>query len=229
MLTGVEINTSFYRNHKAHCYRKWANEVPDDFRFSVKLSKELTHVEKLEKCGWQLEQVIPPILELGEKLGCLLVQLPPKLEFSSKIVEIFLKDLRSLYSGPVVIEPRHATWKKSLKLLGKFDCVLVRPDPNPTVNLEESVFGNNEIYYCRLHGSPQMYRTLYTIQTLERFLTLLEQSPARNKWCVFDNTMFGHGTINALEFLELLRDRGVKFPRVTGHESAKNAQFESII
>src|ERR1051325_1645529 len=77
----VEINTSFYRPHKPATYPKWAACVPEDFRFSVKVPRAITHDARMENVEQQLVQFAHEAGELGEKLGCLLVQLPPKFGF----------------------------------------------------------------------------------------------------------------------------------------------------
>src|SRR4051812_8552502 len=81
VFNAVELNSSFYRDHQAATYERWANAVPEDFRFSVKLNRLFTHQNKLEVNGQVLFETLHSVLRLGRKLGCLLVQLPPSLSF----------------------------------------------------------------------------------------------------------------------------------------------------
>ena len=78
---GVEINSSFYRPHKPQTYARWAESVPDDFRFSVKLPRTISHDARLQDIDAPLAQFAAEVSALGGKLGCVLVQLPPKLAF----------------------------------------------------------------------------------------------------------------------------------------------------
>jgi len=78
-LSVVEINSSFYRPHRPATYRKWAASVPEDFRFCVKLPRQISHELRLRECDEALERFLGESTELAEKLGCLLLQLPPSL------------------------------------------------------------------------------------------------------------------------------------------------------
>lgn len=80
-LSVVEINSSFYRPHRPATYRKWAASVPEDFRFCVKMPRQISHELRLRECDEALERFLGESTELAEKLGCLLLQLPPSLTF----------------------------------------------------------------------------------------------------------------------------------------------------
>src|SRR5262245_60578113 len=75
----VEINSSFYRPHRPATYARWAASVPPDFQFAVKVPREITHRRRLVDVADLLDQFLDECSELGEKLGPLLVQLPPGL------------------------------------------------------------------------------------------------------------------------------------------------------
>ena len=80
-------------------YERWAADVPDDFRFSVKMPKSLTHEQCLEDSGTALTQFLLEIKGLGRKLGCVLVQLPPGLAYEPRTVESFFAALRARHRG----------------------------------------------------------------------------------------------------------------------------------
>ena len=84
--------------------------VPDDFRFSVKLPRAITHQQRLAGDAGLLDEFLAQAASLGEKLGCLLVQLPSSLAFDAALVRDFLQRLRGRHSGPVALEPHHASW-----------------------------------------------------------------------------------------------------------------------
>src|SRR6476661_8928978 len=83
----VEINSSFYRPHRPATYARWAASVPADFRFAVKVPKVATHERRLVDVNDVLDSFLAEATQLGERLGPLLVQLPPSLSFSADIVD----------------------------------------------------------------------------------------------------------------------------------------------
>jgi uncharacterized protein YecE (DUF72 family) len=110
---GVEINSSFHRPHRPSTYERWSASVPSSFRFSVKVPKAITHGLRLQQACELLESFLTEAAGLGDKLGCLLVQLPPSLSFEPAVVADFFADLRSRSSRsslPVACEPRHPSW-----------------------------------------------------------------------------------------------------------------------
>jgi uncharacterized protein YecE (DUF72 family) len=72
-LPSVELNTSFYQLPSEEQFRRWADQTPPEFRFSVKMSRRITHFGRLELVGTFCESV----RALGEKLGPILIQFPP--------------------------------------------------------------------------------------------------------------------------------------------------------
>jgi uncharacterized protein YecE (DUF72 family) len=74
---GVEINSSFYRPHRLSTYPRWADDVPDHFRFAVKMPKTITHEGRLHNVAEPLLRFVGEITGLGNKLGPVLIQLPP--------------------------------------------------------------------------------------------------------------------------------------------------------
>ena len=132
-LPAVEINSSFYRPHKPATYTKWAESVPEEFRFAVKVPREATHARRLVGADDVLDRFLPEATTLGEKLGPLLVQLPPSLKFSPTIAGKFFMALRERFDGDVVLEPRHASWfeTKADKTVSELTCDAGRGRPGP--------------------------------------------------------------------------------------------------
>ena len=106
----VEINSSFYKPHRPATYARWAASVPADFRFSVKVPKLATHERRLVDADDVLDGFLAEATQLGDKLGPLLVQLPPSLTFSAGVAERFFALLRGRFDGAVALEPRHPSW-----------------------------------------------------------------------------------------------------------------------
>ena len=89
---------------------RWAGSVPTGFRFSVKAPRTITHEAKLDPSPQILSAFVEQIELLGERLGPILIQLPPSLKFDQTRTRKFLALLRERFSGDVVCEPRHASW-----------------------------------------------------------------------------------------------------------------------
>jgi uncharacterized protein YecE (DUF72 family) len=199
--SAVEINSSFYRSHKRETYERWAASVPKGFRFAVKMPKQLTHEHHLQHTGPELTQFVREIGGLGEKLGCVLVQLPPGLAYDPRTVETFFAALRARYRGPLVCEPRHSTWFTGAadRRLEAHGVGRVAADPSCGEGGDQPS-GSDRVAYFRLHGSPVMYHSSYgddyLSQLEQRLRALAKHAPA---WCVFDNTARGAATINALD------------------------------
>ena len=127
----TEINSSFYRPHSFTTYAKWAGATPPDFRFSVKLTRDITHIRKLRRARLPLERFLTETGGLGEKRGPILVQLPPSHAFDARVVARFFEGFRRSYAGPIVCEPRHATWFTAAgdALLKRYHVARVAADP----------------------------------------------------------------------------------------------------
>lgn len=191
----VEINSSFYRPHRPDTYVRWAASVPERFRFSVKVPKQITHEQRLRACGPALDAFLAQCTALGEKLGCLLVQLPPSLAYEPAVAAVFFQQLRERYTGPITLEPRHASWLQAGDLLQAQHIGWVEADPNPLG--EQAPLGWQGLVYMRLHGSPKIYYCAYDEPRLKAVADRLTASrvPA---WCIFDNTAAGAAVPNAL-------------------------------
>ena len=206
-LNAVEINSSFYRPHQASTYARWAADVPADFRFSVKLPKTITHEQRLRDCAPLLETFLAQATNLGEKLGCLLVQLPPSLAFDAPTAQDFLAALRQRHAGAVALEPRHASWFTDATdgLLNDWQVGRVLADPLVD-EAGRRPGGFRQLAYVRLHGSPRMYYSAYAPDRLERLTVRLQRAAASGKavWCIFDNTAEGAAVVNALYVAQAL-------------------------
>ncbi|MDB5869528.1 MAG: hypothetical protein JWP96_1860 [Polaromonas sp.] len=197
----VEINSSFYRPHQPGTYARWADCVPDNFWFSVKLPKTITHQQRLADCALLLDTFLAQVTCLGERLGCLLVQLPPSLAFDAGTATQFLHALRERHAGPVALEPRHASWFTPSvdALLGA--CRVGRVLADPAVHeAGRAPGGFAGLVYVRLHGSPRMYYSAYAHDYLDALTGRLELAAAcgANVWCIFDNTAEGAAVADAL-------------------------------
>ena len=205
----VEVNSTFYRSHRAATWLRWAASTPDDFRFSVKAPKAITHTAKLQGVGGLLVEFLDQVNALGEKLGPLLFQLPPRLAFDAGVAEEFLGTLRELTQGQVAFEPRHASWfeGESGDLLRRHEIARVAADP-ARVPAAARPGGWLGWRYYRLHGSPRTYWSRYSQEYVQTLAAELVQKRGE-VWCIFDNTADGAAIWNALELRDDLDQAGL--------------------
>ena len=197
----TEINSTFRRSHRASSYVRWQNSVPPEFRFSVKAPKGITHDRRLRKCKSLFKAFFMDVSGLGNKLGCLLVQLPPSLTFERPVVDEFFGMVRELTNLSVVCEPRNASWfsTEAEKLLQQREISRVAADPAIVPQAGEGGAWKGLLYY-RLHGSPRPYYSAYSASYLAALSKRLRHEAEKVPvWCIFDNTTLGAATSNARE------------------------------
>lgn len=199
----AEINSSFYRPHRPDTWTRWRDSTPDGFRFSVKLPKVVTHERKLADFEEPLAQFLAQVELLGDKLGVLLVQLPPKLAFDGDTAGPFFAALAVASKAMIACEPRHASWfaEDADTLLAEHRVARVAADP-AICEAARHPGGWNGLAYWRLHGSPRMYRSSYD-DRLGDYATRIRAAQGE-AWCIFDNTASSAAASDALALMEML-------------------------
>ena len=204
----AEINSSFYRPHQRGTYERWAATVPEDFRFSVKLPRTITHEHRLRGAMPLLDAFLQQAGGLGDRLGCLLVQLPPGLPYDGRTAAAFFAALRRRWDGGVACEPRHAGWfaPQVDALWQRHRIARVAADPAPGPAAAEPG-GYPLLRYWRWHGSPRIYYSAYDADAIASLAARVAASRPRgaDAWVVFDNTAHGHATPNAVDFQAVSR------------------------
>ena len=209
-----EINSSFYRSHRPETYQRWAMQTPEDFRFSVKLPRSITHDARLRRARAPLRGFLDAATALGERLGTLLVQLPPSLAFEARPMRRFFDLLAQSYKGVVVVEPRHASWFTAaadrMLIAARVSRAAADPALSPVARqpggwLGPDGDGRGALLYYRWHGSPCRYWSAYGEDWL---LAQAREIRSRwhadaNVWCIFDNTAAGCALVNARQFMAL--------------------------
>jgi uncharacterized protein YecE (DUF72 family) len=201
----VEINSSFYRPHRPSTYARWADSVPDDFRFALKVPKEITHTRRFVDYAEPLDRFLHESAHLGEKRGVLLVQLPPSFAYDERLAGAFFAAFRERYDGPLACEPRHPTWfsPEAGAALSAFRVARVAADP-AVVPEAGDAGGWNGFVYLRLHGSPRVYYSSYDDAALDATAKRLRATTIPT-WCIFDNTAMDAAAENALDVEGRLR------------------------
>ncbi|MDB5932822.1 MAG: hypothetical protein JWQ01_166 [Massilia sp.] len=205
-LPAVEINSCFHRPHRVQTYVRWAATVPDDFKFSVKLPRTITHDARLAGCEELLRQFASEAGALGDKLGCVLMQLPPSMQFDATLAADFFVLLKQSFGCMIACEARHATWfsDEATQLLRENNITRVIADPakgqpGPHVATTSAM-------YVRLHGSPRVYYSSYEQHYIADLADEMSAHLAagRTVWCIFDNTASGAAAPNAVQLQHFL-------------------------
>jgi uncharacterized protein YecE (DUF72 family) len=117
----TEINNTFYRMPTAKLCEGWYAEVPADFSFTLKVSQRITHFKRLKNVDGDMDFFLDSAAALQEKLGPILVQLPPNFKKDIKVLEAFLE--RFAKQAKLAFEFRHQSWfdDELFSLLRKHD------------------------------------------------------------------------------------------------------------
>lgn len=210
----VEVNSSFHRPHRRSTWERWAASVPDDFRFSAKISKEISHVLRLVDATDALDRFLEEVGGLGGKLALILLQLPPSFAFDTSLVSSFLAESSSRTDARIVCEPRHASrfTQEADALLVSHEVARVAADPAKIPKAAQPG-GWRGLTYRRLHGSPVMYRSAYGEGRLRSYASEIDEDLAagRATWCIFDNTASSAAFGDAMSLVRLLTPASPSF------------------
>lgn len=191
----VELNGTFYRTPKLSDLKKYYDATPADFRFSVKMSKQITHILKLKESQSLITGFQSLIREgLGEKCLHFLFQLPPSFHYSDENLELVLNNIPPLPEN--VIEFRHLSWWNGTvrQKLAEVDLTFCNVD---FPGMETFFMHTNKQFYLRLHGNPVLFKSSYETADLQKFYEAIPSDSVES--CVyFNNTYDEAGYENAL-------------------------------
>lgn len=162
----VELNVTFYRFPKIEALRGWYERSPENFRFTVKAPRLITHYKRFNNAERETSDFYQLVAEgLGNKLGTVLFQLHPAMVYSPENLEKILATLDNAFHN--VLEFRHESWwndhvLRELRRNKVTFCSISYPD------LPDKVLNTNQIVYYRFHGVPRLYLSSYSDQFLNR-------------------------------------------------------------
>ena len=195
-VNSIEVNGTFYGLQRPSSFRTWHQATPDDFVFSLKGSRFITHLTRLREPKTPLANFFASgVLELGKKLGPVLWQLPPNFQYDRSRLENFFQLLpRDTAAASVLarshdqklrsraalkpsadlairhaLEVRHPSFEQPefISLLREHDIAMVVADTAGKWPLIEDVTA--DFIYIRLHGAEELYASGYTEQALDEW------------------------------------------------------------
>lgn len=202
-LPNVEINNTFYRMPNAAAIQGWRSQVPDSFRFAIKVPRRISHLKRLKDCGAELAALLAALVDLGPTLGSLLVQLPPHARCDEPALAAFLRELPE---GPrVAFEFRNDSWlvPAVFKVLESRNAALVQSESDETFALKP---WTADWAYLRLR------RVDYSAEDLERWLERIEAAQVTEAQVFFKHEDGATGPKLAADLLAMARGRPAGAP-----------------
>jgi len=194
LMNSIEINSSFYKIPLAITVKKWAVDVPQDFRFTFKLFKEITHHKNLAFDPSVVSKFFEAIAGAEPKSGCILVQLPPSVRIANYKQLQFLFNVLDEYNHlkwKIAVEFRHSSLyiDEVYELMEAHGFAMVIHDKFSNPTLQHQTHTN--FIYLRFHGPEGNYRGTYTDDILYEYATYINDWAAEGKkvFVYFNNTM----------------------------------------
>lgn len=209
----VELNSAFYRLPARATFAGWRDRTPDGFRMAAKMSRYLTHIRRLRDPAEPVARFLERAGGLGDRLGPVLLQLPPDLTADPAALTAVLA--RFPEQVKVAVEPRHASWwtdqvRQALADHGAALCWADRREDPLTPLWRTTDFG-----YLRLHEGLAEPTPRYRSPTLRCWADRLADafSPDATVYVYFNNDPNGAALIDAAAFADRCRDRGLPVTR----------------
>ncbi|NOX37093.1 MAG: DUF72 domain-containing protein [Calditrichaeota bacterium] len=204
----TELNASFYRLPKPAMVEGWLTRTPPHFRLCPKLSRLITHQKKLVAVEEALASFFEVFSILKEKLGPILIQLPPSMRFDASRAQPFFQLLRERYQNyQFALEVRHDSWFDSaaLNLLREYRIAFVIAHSGGRFPYLETVTG--DLVYLRFHGPGRLYASDYPDEMLETYAQKMVDwaQQGLEVWAFFNNDVEGYAVKNAKTLQSLVQ------------------------
>ncbi len=198
----VELNASFYRLPKEVTVKNWYKRTPENFKFTVKGSRVITHIKKLKDCKEAIDLFYRVFEPLKDKLALVLYQLPPSLHYNPELLEDFLKIIPGNISH--VFEFRHKSWfvdgtYEVLEHHGAHFCISDYP------GREAPPICVGDLAYLRFHGYKKRYGGEYPQEHLIDSARMICEwiKEGKEVFAYFNNDAEGYAVSNARELKEI--------------------------
>jgi uncharacterized protein YecE (DUF72 family) len=209
----VEVNNAFYRLPERTTFENWRNRTPDDFVVAVKMSRYLTHVKRLRDPREPVARFLDRAVGLGDKLGPVLLQLPPTLRADADLLDAVLAEFPPHVR--IAVEPRDPSWwtpavRDMLTRRGAALCWADRLGRPVTPLWRTAGFG-----YLRLHEGRGQPRPGYGRRALGTWLDRISRTfgPDCPAYVYFNNDPGGAAARDATTTARLARRRGLQVTR----------------
>jgi uncharacterized protein YecE (DUF72 family) len=208
----VEVNNAFYRLPERSTFESWRARTPDDFEVTVKVSRYLTHIKRLRDPEEPVARFLDRARGLGDRLGPVLLQLPPTLRADADALAETLRQFPT--DVRVAVEPRHTSWwtEEIRKLLERHGAALSWADRRgrPVTPLWRTAdFGYLRMHQGRANPAPGYGRAALT-SWVRRLAGTFGDAPA---YVYFNNDPGGAAVRDASAFARIATRHGLKTTR----------------
>ncbi len=203
-LSTVEINNTFYNLPSKKTFEDWQTSTAEGFLFSVKASRYITHMKKLKDPEQSTPKFFDAVQGLGDKLGPVLFQLPPKWKKNTERLQSFVRELPEGFR--YTFEFRDHSW---------FDAEIYQILSNNNIafciyhleGFETPRETTADFVYIRLHGPKAAYQGKYSREELSGWAGALSawQRQGKDIYLYFDNDQLGYAPQNALEIRNMVQ------------------------
>lgn len=201
----VEINATFYGSFTHEQIQRWYEETPPNFLFSIKGSRFITHVKRFIGIEDEVTRFFDQLVPLGEKLSCILWQLPGNFRYSSENIEKLDSFLDFLPKNiRQCVEFRDSSWfvPETWQLLNARETGFVISDTSEFATAERIT---GRFAYIRFHGPSKLYASKYTEDALKEWAGKMRTwSRQYDVYCYFNNDYFAYAIQNAKELQDYL-------------------------
>src|SRR5690606_2691841 len=191
----IEFNSSFYKIPQSKTVARWAASVPEDFRFTFKLWKGITHNKGFNFNEEDVVAFFNSINSVKEKKGCLLIQFPPGLgrEYINQLEKLLscINEFNPSQEWKVAVEFRNRSWydEEVYELLRYYKATMVIQDipKSATPMIDQKI----DFLYIRFHGPTGNYRESYSEDFLREYASQLQEwmNDGKTVYVYFNNTM----------------------------------------
>lgn len=200
----VEINSTFYHFPKPSFVKKWYKNSKENFYFSLKLPRIISHVKKFRNTENLMKNFYNISSNLKEKLACILIQLPPFLKYSKEKLSEIISQINTEINH--AIEFRHISWfnEEVFEILEQNNiiyCIISHPDL-PTIFRKTS-----DKVYIRFHGKHFLYADNYSKEELQKFYEEVLKLKPKEVSAYFNNDFNAYAVYNALYFKKLFENK----------------------
>jgi uncharacterized protein YecE (DUF72 family) len=206
----VELNNSFYRLPPASAFDSWRDATPENFVFAVKASRFITHNKKLKDPENAVDNLLPRAARLGEKLGPILFQLPPKWRVNPER----LRNLLAILPSEIryTFEFRELSWMNAEvnDILRRFNAAFCIYE---LAGYHSALSVTADFTYVRLHGpATGKYQGSYSEQRLSQWARQIEvwAKELEAIYVYFDNDQAGYAAANGSRLKEMVFGRSLK-------------------
>lgn len=198
----LEVNSSFYKVPQPETFARWAQDVPQDFQFTIKIWRDITHARQLHVDQNKIVHFMKALSLMPDKKGCVLIQFPASITFDYLDgVKAILETINHLdpdHSWRKAVEFRHNGWYNThtYAMLDQYRASLVLHDmPKSGIHIVSS---KADFVYLRFHGMSGDYKGSYSDEHLRRYANDIQEwlSQGKSVYVYFNNTI-GNAFANA--------------------------------